>query len=1140
MAKSNRNNAIDTAFPDAIKLSKNKRDSLKTELHNNPSINENEKQNGGSNPTINQSKAQVVDLMVTLFEKSNDYFNQLGQDALRALDSYLNNKKRKGPAGENSPSIKQLGDVSKAMAATADTVKFINDSLIKLPNVMRQVQYFSQDLIDEIEFLKSGVKKSQESGSLPDVYRMIMTLRGSLIRLTSTVSMLETDPGLLDDLNFINSTRWDKNTDKYGVQRDNYKDNSLQPDITLVKDIFLLMVDDELINELRDRKVSNQVIAALGNYSIPSYKHTGELGYTDLKTKGGDTPNPVTKFEWSRNGSAHNLKTVKAYRKINASFLAEVDEKFESADRQVITEYNMDIAVVHTLSHWLNAAFKVLVESNMHPMKEILKGVEFEKERLLGIDNNVFMMKYLMETFGDDGTAAPLRAVYAALKSTLESNLQSKLPYSETAYKYLSREFRTLTFSIASPENKYYIGPVELGEHRIKVNILPKLFLPTDITTKFPLDVKLTNGTVARYPDMFNMIIDLDRAFYVKDRDTSYNSIIMVSSVMHLLINLKAVDYNKLIDEFMNNNYYLSNNKARVPFSSVFKSAFTERRELSGVPPHYYKNMLLNKIPTYFNENLAEQSRERWYWAYLDMANFKDTVKNDGGVLEGNVPYLFGDLLRSYFNFHADFSWIEMGIAYSTLILNNIKCVRPKNTANGNITFTAANKTAAITVDSFAATTGNIAGDYVVEFTTMIRQHNWSIRYSIKEKIGKSVSLEGFDDISTKAGKPTLIGQEDLSDAYRYVPLKIGSTTYLVDNKFNLRSTQKLFVGTAAHDTLAATILDGFYKVVGQEKESVITEDQLVNTVLNEDYLDKHFLLHDERPSGDKFNYTPVLIPSTDLIGYDLTGSPLLNPSGKTDVPYLISLNLNKFIHIHDNFVPVFMNYTLTTPTNSVRNPLRVQNMKPALIAGHLLSSTGVIDGNGADALKLVAASFGISGEENGIFKPYNGKKTGSKPNQSFYYDDSMKVDYLIENFGYEVNKDHELLPNPKKVTYLDANFEVTNRGWVSAVRYPGQLILNGITLQDRDITGNPELTSNDARISLLKSQAFYSRLKSIVPSPTGARVTDLRTGKHDLVAMVDSVEGDTYRWNSRIVIRPLEILRKLDMEDKRHVRATV
>lgn len=1087
----------------------------------------------------------IVGVITGVYDKTTDFFNNLRKDSEAQLEAKFNDPARKDGV------ITSHGDVPKLLSFFSDSVKFILDNLDKVPNVQGKFQRsFTDDFRLELEDVKKTLNVVKKAGTIGDVYSTVLSVRQVFVRLATTQKIFDIEPGLANLIDMTKMMRWEdprSGLSSY-FKYNEIGDATIQPDSLLVKPIFLLLVDENLKRRLTSLHVSQEVINFLGNYSVPSYFLSNELAPAvdgSHLTSTSDTLKTVETFNWSLNGLKPYLPndttpsnpsvaslTLEDYRKVNDQFIREVTERFNTADAGLFSEYTIDLAVIHTLSLWLNAAFKVLVESNMQLMPEINKGVNFDKERLLTIDHNSLLLKLLFEVNDKVDSSSPLPLLFKRINSKLAEQLGEKLPYSDYAYKFLIKEFKTITVSVSAPLHQYYLASNLLGEHKSKIIIAPKLYLPVNLKASHPIDVKVigSDGKIGIYThtDAFNMMVNINRSFYIPNRDATVNATITIVTPLKLLINMSKTAFNGLVDKFMSSESIRSNDSSTKTFASIFASSMAERRTLSAIPPFFYKN----RFTGIMKAAIPVSTKSKYVWPFMDAANMKDTVENDSAYTI-ETAYKLGDYIRAYFNMHGDFSWIEMGIAYTMLTHGNIKGVRPVKKSGDTITFTGTMLSASIEYDPASNTytpesTATAAGSaFVVEFRSLVRVYYYTLKFVLKEKDGKSISLDNFDMFSQKNMKPTLISKDDVYDAYRYVIIKQDSDYLIVDNKVNKRDKKDLFLTTDVANGDTASGIVSVTKLLKSGEQLKITESDVVSQILSKDWLDKSFLIYDENPTavGEAsvhLEYEPVLIVGTDLVGYRLTGKG----SNITNHTEFINNNPNMYVYLTKNFLPFFISHLVVLPTNGKRateaNGYIVNQLKPAFLSAHILSLFGVLEGNYSDSLKVLGTGFGLQGDLlNMLVNPKTTMDITNYSGDRKEYGSTTDVWYLPKDLAkLEMSGDIPVR------SY--GNINVNTRGIVSSTRYPSYLYID----VDQYNTGLPIHAGSITRVSIEKTRAYYSALNSVIESgAVTQRLNEDVKGSISLVKIQAGASSDN-KWDRRIFITPRKIIAILGMED--------
>lgn len=1094
------------------------------------------------------------------------------RDKLRELESIVNDPSLSPMAVDNGSTIKLRDLIRPVVAQVYSVLGSIPTSSLNSNEVNRE----GSKLLQEVKIVLSEIVNAN---STSDRFALIMSIRSLYLNLFSTNMMLRGEP------NLVNSAIQGEQTDLWRTfqlfsdashemsteaakSRNEVGDNAIEPDVTIVKPTFLLFPSQELKRSLMGLNISSSLIGdyeddndlgILGHFSVPTdFLGNGASDMTPeeedrsveglFTINGADNAKPTLNapnFKWSHNGTKNLRSTApESYRRVNDAFVAEISALHTKATAYHIRELNIDIAFSLVLTGWLNAAFKVLVETNFNgTIEEVDKGIKFDADRMLPLNNDGMLFRILsginLDKSNVSGDVPLFKSVFSMPKRFMEElmgkTLGGKFHYSPVAYKFLHDDFKAMTFRLPS-ELEYYIGNNKAGDHLIKVVVAPKLYLPVDITVDPDVDIEVeiprprdTKPGVVK--NIFSFNIYSAKTHYVASRNADENDYIFNQSIFHAIQSLDRKTYQSYLDRFFDNNTFIAGNSIEEKslatlFGRVNKTfnGVGYTRLFSSIAPFYNKNKILGLTRTY-NQS-AKANNNRIQYPIMDESFFYDGANNI--KVSGSNDYgTFGlsDYIRSIFNFHGDWSWIEAAIVASMIMTGYVSTpTKPVFNSNNPVPYEKLSY-------SFQSTP-----DHILLSTVLRRARAYmdSDRY----KFGFTrFNNKIIDDIYPTSSKR--ITKADILKAFRFSKYD-RTDAFIIDNnyKHDFASRKHWFEITDGQ-------LSSIHYLLKEDTAVNITEANLMSEIVKENF-EGNFLIYDDL-SVNKLNLTPQIIPATPLVGYKLSSVAARNRILQdfiTDAKVYTKLGLNEFTYISDDFYPTHIVYTVTIPTNTTHlevavpeslrtykwdngktdattNLPQVNNIKYFDVALQVAHRTGMSAGNPQGFRTMLQLAFNINSNivTRDLTRDEDTYDTGTTDNG--------------EGMNYDGN-----------IRYLDilGDNPAENMSFVSSFRYPQTVTVRA----HGQITGLPKHISEGSALkdssywSIAKANSFMNKLgASVETNRTEAQVQHLTFQKEKLsffeLRQGLNNEYTSGEFNLAIMLPARTIIYKiLGMEDKK------
>lgn len=810
------------------------------------------------------------------------------------------------------------------------------------------------------------------------------------------------------------TTRIDNIEDNGRKWRGQVGDNVQQPDVTIVKPFFLLFVDDKLIYELRKLHISEKALSVLGNYAIPtelwgeSASDTWEPEHeTYLKSAihcksndgyqayGDAVKNDFSKvkfaakrpnFEWSHNGTLNLISNTPAKLAArNTAFINEVKAVIQLAESVSIVEISEDLAFFMVLTNWLNAVYKYMIDINGSFLQYVEKGVKANAERFIAPFTQDVILKTLASFTPQEGTFEA-SSVYDLLirKVNLEYDRSTSVgyTYSPIAYNYMKDEFSSVTYMV-NGDDEFHIGKVSVGNNKILITLLQKLYLPINLMITdndlSALEIK-TNFMSSTFghreikvanPYLFaTSVISLT---FNKRRGASETGLLTNVSLFHLMMKISCSDWNKIIDDFLSNQVYTYDGR-RTTLANIFNmqpNASTSAnfnkvphiRVFNPMTPAYKRATYLQLAPLSTTspkvENDDYNNDEIWFQPLMDQGfNAAPSVFADyTGANNDYFPCSIGWMIQALINEHADFSWILQSI-FLTYIRTKLTfkiCEDNNLKTYGNdftlpmlpfcIKLTAGTTVVEVKSANYDTYTTNYPA---VPYSTYARR-----RQSFLKKLGYNPEYinSPIEPITISSPK-TALSTNDIIKAFRFVPYATNeynpvthltnSVNYIIDNKFadaGKSCAKTIYYSVGDPDNAGYSRIQEYRRIIRDGEAINITESEIRQQVVNPDFLNEGFIIFDDyhvnnntaatgtEPQYNQttvttpFAHAPYAICNTNLVGYRVSNIANVFPHmARQDLYPLTDNNLNRYCYIPDDFYPCCILFNNVIPFATQRS----------------------------------------------------------------------------------------------------------------------------------------------------------------------------------------------------------------------------
>jgi hypothetical protein len=936
---------------------------------------------------------------------------QKAYDELKALADEVNDEHR-------SPMIADNGSVEPLKALLAYEVKRAYDLLQSIPTSYedKEVTAEGRQVLNDI---RSDINEIINANSSGDRFALLLNVRNLYLHLMSANIMLTGEAALVNgDTLDDQSDLWllyqlytdeakliagDITAASTSHDRDGVGDNAKEPDVTIVKPILLIQPCFALKKELRGLGIAENLVGAdsdnsdfgvLGMFSIPTCfagNGSGDLtpdeedrkyaGLFSDRFKIGDDEKPAINapaFTWSHNGTdLVKQQAIKAYRKANDAFVKEIKDLRKKAESHHLAEMNIDVCFAITLTGWLNAAFKVIIEANVLGVSKAVKvGQTLNQERFVGLSNTdiIFniMSGYEVGHSNKDGSGNLFDSILAMPKyfadSFLSTELSGRFHYSQVAYDMLRKSFKSETYKFMSSE-ELCVGKVKLGNSAVKVTVIPKLYLPVDVSQAINnanIEIEYPRSLTDKNPivdNPFSFAIQCRRTKWIATRNVNENQYIINVSLFHTLCQMTNAEYKSWLDYFYSNgkNYYVQGTDGdEISLATLF--ANTEANEgyigyprlLSAMAPAYKRSMLLGLQKTHVTEKSANN-----YLAYPlmdELYNYDASHNADTRFVNTYKVFRLSDYLKAIFNEHGDWSWVEMMIV-ATLIQSRYmsKVILPDTSGDNPYHFQTVNFY--INQESNAMAT-----------STAFRR---ALAFMDDREYGFGFTrFKGSMTDGTIVEHSDKITKQDIRNAFRYAAYS-KTNYYLVDtNILKDFSAKKYWLESTGGKITKIRRLC-------KEDESVVISEAAFNadTKIKEAF--SGALLVYDSYHDSPINITPEVIPGTKLVGWKFTSAAARNKvyENKTDsdgthvTKVYTKLHLNDYAYVDEDFFPTEVTYTLTVPTNTAQvyacngnEKTDINNIKLFDIAINIFHRAGLDHGNPQGFRLLLQFATGVNG----------------------------------------------------------------------------------------------------------------------------------------------------------------------------------
>lgn len=1113
------------------------------------------------------NRRSVIRKSAKVVPDSKDEVNSAIYGALKELQKEVNSPSR-SPMIVSNGSVAQItklveGDVASYYSVMSSIVTKYAEAEVNPENRAR---------LDDLSVAMAGILNAS---STADKYAAIMNCRSMYATMLAANNMLHGDP------NLVNSDVMDQQRDLWELfqifnsvadmdvahagaipvakYRGQAGDNAIEPDITIVKPIAMIFVDQDLKRRLKELNISHDIIGdyaddndfgILGNYPLPTCMRGNaandaapdeeDLSPASMARAEGTVAVSAPQFTWSRNGTDHIAQlTPAAYRKNNDAFIKEVKSLITLARAKKLYEFNPDICFGIVLTSWLNAAYAVLVEANvLGTLNEVNKGITFDEKRFIAANGDSIAFKLLSTLAvgrsnikGDSYSFSSVFGMpYEKANEILARNLGGKFQYSKTAYDLVRAAFKTMTYTMGS-ETKFYIGDVVIGEHAIKVTVLPKLYLPVDVSAEHDINVSVevprARGEAAPVvEDIFSFCVQSTRTHWNATRNVNENDYMYNQSMLHMLCRLTQAQYDGIINTFYDNSSYDDGTGTERTFREIFgrrlqgnnREGLSYLRFFSSIAPAYNKTKLLGLVPIVDNTNSEGANFTRL--AFMDQMFHKagwSNVDTDGANTYLN--FSLGDYLKAIFNMHGDWSWYESYVVCAMLLTGYASTVgAAQNNGDDPYVYHRID----YTLDQDA--------DHGTPISTILRR----ARYFMDNK-DWGLALTRFETSFILSDRPVessnMISKNDIIKAFRFVKMD-KTSRYVVDNLSAVNpAAKKIWMGTAA-----GRITNFFYQAVAGERNAV-TEDAILSS-LTKEYFDGSLLPYDSTRKAQLLNLTPAIIPGTDIVAYRASSVAVANyvlqdfaDINHTGHKVYTKLHLNDYCLIGTDFYPSEIIYTVNVPTgtshayfgtgNVIAEQHGFRNIVLFDVLANAIHRAGADNGNSAGTRLLLQMISGIVSNVN--------TRQIIRANE-----DNIRT----VTVGVGVNNGIAAFGGADYADLTNAN-AAEEESFNSSYMYPQTMIIPAYG----ELTGLPLMLNRNSQVadseylSLGKAKAFYNKLGSIVPNNNTASQVYRGEGKtKSMLFEVRQGQNTVYGvddYDLVVTVQVRKIISLLDMEAK-------
>lgn len=951
-------------------------------------------------------------------EKQSELANQI-HDLCTKMNNTINSEVRRSRYQDNG--------MSKALAMAFEPFTELSYVLLSMtPTKIWNDQFLvrTQDLLNEVAEALGRVNNAR---TYSERILLLMSL-GSQYR-----TLFSTHPMLNGEVNFINGRGilppWNVNTYtdmwEYYLYDDDANeadpihdairhrgevgDNAAQPDVTLTKPFFMFFVDDELIYNLRKLHISDNALAVLGNYGMPTdlwaatqadetagntwepenETYLNSAYSTDNRDGHVETPHNIAmankrrNFTWSHNGTLNIIsKTPMKLRSRNDAFVNEVKALIDLARTKVIVEISEDVAFFMVLTLWLNAAFKYMIDINSSFMNYVKSGSKVDADRFIPpYVQNIILSALSDFTPTDKSFTADsiLSVLFDKMDLQNDRTIAAGFRYSQQAYDILKKEFNSATYTI-NGDDEYYIGDAKVGNNKIVVTILQKLYLPVDLLAQAPsIETGFVSSNFTRVthtitdPYMFGFATA--NAKFNKRRGVAESGILMNFSLFHFFARMTNAEYNAILADAMRYHTFRTLDDEETNLNNIFGFGFDDHhadhegnipylRVYSPLTPAYKRSALLHQAPCSVPVNQLRPNTDAdyhnptvylqplWDASMQDIVSLK-SVYHGANFISGAT---LGWCIQALINEHADTSWIM-----SALILSQLKSTMrfriietaTLQTINTNIT------SLNYWVNALSNNTGDIADALYVGGVAPAANTGREVIYStLMRRVGvylrevldySPATMDNPYEKITYVAPATSVSTTDIVKAFRYVTLNYNGNNVIIDNKFKMadKTCPKVIYYTIAQDANGNSQIAQYARLIRDGEQINITEQSIIDQVKTPEFIDEAIIIFDnfhvaanqhggannvpqynESRFAETITSVPGVIPNTNFVGYTTNMTDVIIETLATDSK--VDLALNDVCYITSDFYPSSISYTMALPLCTYRSAAAIDTHEPA------------------------------------------------------------------------------------------------------------------------------------------------------------------------------------------------------------------
>lgn len=926
---------------------------------------------------------------------------------------------------ETKRSKYQDNGMSKALAMAFEPFTELSYVLLSMtPTKVWNDQYLirTQDLLNEIEAALSRINNARTYSERV----MLLLSLGSQYK-----TLFQTHPMIKGEINFINgndvlqpwnintlSDMWeyylyDDNAERANGASMHYRgivgDNAIQPDITLTKPFFLIFIDDELIYNLHQLHISDAALSVLGNYAMPTDLWNETLTdaannvrwepenetyrHSQIHTVNGDDhragEDEITigdrrrNFTWSHNGTLNIIsKTPLKLRARNDAFVNEVKALIDLATSKNIVEISEDVAFFMVLTNWLNATFKYMIDLNCSFMNYVDAGTKVDGERFISPYLQNIILKTLTSFTPDENSfssSSIIDLLFDRMDIQYDKNVSNGFRYSDTAYQLLKKEFNSVTYTMEG-DDEYFIGDAKVGNNKVVVTILQKLYLPIDIlAAPVPVQTGFISSSFTHVQhtvdDPYAFGFAIANAQFNKRRGLPESAIVFNLSLFHLFCRMTNREYNRLINDALTHHTFQGLDNRDHTLNDIFGFHVTHAvdnenpdipylRVLSPLTPAYKRAALLHAAPCSAAANalrLHENGdyvnprsymQPLWDAAMQELIGMKSNWHGNN-VLRGAT---LGWAIQALINEHADTSWIMMALILSQL----------KSTMNFRIiehiglTTTSSHITSLeYWINLLSNNDGTILNSVVRGGTAVPENQGRTLIYStLMRRVGYYYSTVLKYECATMTNPyeklpyivpASSVSTADIIKAFRFARLHVNGQNVLIDNNFKMadKTCPKTIYYSTRGDGHGVSQIVQYSRLIRDGEEINITEDSIKAQLETPDFINENIIIFDnyhvaangaggannvpQYNQTELFNLvelTPGVVPNTNFVGYQLNVlDHIIEP---LDTDSKVDMLLNDVCYITSDFYVTSISYTVVLPLATYRSDASIANHEPA------------------------------------------------------------------------------------------------------------------------------------------------------------------------------------------------------------------